>query len=127
MSRSSAERGGAGLTTLLGSMLLAVVALVAVVAASDLTVTTARASSAADAAALAAAGASPLAGGDADPQAAARRLARANGARVADLDDSRWPRRVTVAVAVSTRTSLVRAVLPAVRVEAAAMVVPVGR
>jgi hypothetical protein len=120
------DRGGVALLTLVGAMLLAAVGMVVVVAATDLMVAQSRASTAADAAALAAVGASPLAGGDGDgdPQWAAYRLARENGAELDTFDDTGWPRHATVAVHVQTRMSLLRTMAPTVRAAARAELVP---
>lgn len=131
--------GGIALTVLLGGALLAAVAVALCLAVTDYLGAAAQARTAADAAALAAAGASPLAGGDGDPQAAATRLARANGGHLRSCCQAgtrseapaalRQPpglpaARVEVAVAVAPRTALVRAVAPAVTVRAAAALRP---
>lgn len=117
------ETGAVGLLTVLGGMLMALVAVVIVGSVADLAVTRHRAATAADAAALAAAGASPLAGGGGNPHAAARELARANGATLDRLEDHDWPVRVTVRVTAETRNPLMRAALSPVPAQATAELV----
>lgn len=80
--RAAPDDGSAGLLTLMGGVVFAAVALLLVVAATDVGVAAARARTAADAAALAGAAALPLAGGDGDLRGAAAALAEANGARL---------------------------------------------
>lgn len=121
---SAAEEGSAALLVVLGSTLLSVLGLTAIVAAVDLAVATARASAAADAAALAAGARSPLAGGEGEPEEAAERLSRANGAELTAIDEHGWPREVGVTASVSPRVGLVEAVLGDVAVRATAAVVP---
>ncbi|HEY8338548.1 MAG TPA: hypothetical protein VIK95_01700 [Egibacteraceae bacterium] len=122
--RRGSEDGAAALVTLATAAVAAFVALAVAVAAADVGVAAARARTAADAAALAAVATSPLTGGDGGPEAAAARLARANGAAVVATDRSAWPLRVTVAVAVPPRTPLVRGVTERVVVAATAAVRP---
>lgn len=122
--RAHGEAGAAALVSLVTATVAALVALAVAVAAADVGVTAARARAAADAAALAAVATSPLAGGDGDPDAAAGRLAAANGAAVVASDRGSWPLRVTVTVAVPPRTPLVRAVAGPLRVAATAAVRP---
>lgn len=129
----SGQGGGAGLLSVLSATVSLTLALVAVTAVCDLGATAGRARVAADAAALAAMAASPLAGGDGDPDAAARRLAGVNDARVTAVERTPhslgeipgmagWPFAVTVEAVVVPRTGLVRAVVPAVAARAAARV-----
>ncbi|MBW3602433.1 MAG: hypothetical protein KY434_07030 [Actinobacteria bacterium] len=129
------QAGGAGLLAVLSASVSLALGLAAVTAVCDLGVTAGRARAAADAVALAAMAASPLAGGDGDPHAAARRLAAANDAHVTAVERSGnalgtvtgirdWPFAVTVEAAVTPRTHLVRAIVPAVPARAAARVEP---
>lgn len=132
------QTGGAGLLAVLSATVSLALALVAVTAVCDFGATAARARVAADAAALAAMAASPLAGGHGDPDAAARRLAGANDAKVTAVERSPgtlgevpgtagWPFAVTVEAAAIPRTGLVHAVVPAVVARAAARVEPPAR
>lgn len=132
------QAGSAGLLAVMSATVSLALALVTVSAVCDLGVTAGRARVAADAAALAAMAASPLAGGDGDPDGAARRLAAANDATVTAVERSPqtlgevpgmagWPFAVTVETIVIPRTSLVRAVVPAVAARAAARVEPPAR
>lgn len=120
------DRGAAGLTVILGAVLVATVGLAGVIAVADLAVTSARARTAADAAALAAVSASPLAGGasGADPAAQARQLAAANRARIVDLQDRGWPLRYGVTVAVEPSTPWVQRLVGPVRAGAVAALRP---
>lgn len=118
------ERGAVALLLLLGAVLIAVLGLAAIVAATDLADATARASTAADAAALAAAAHSPLVGGEDTPRPAAVALAEANRAELRAVNVDRWPYAVEVTVAVTPRNDLVAAVRGAVSVTATAAVVP---
>ena len=120
------DRGAAGLTVVLGTVVVLVVGLVGVTAVADLALASARARVAADAAALAGVGASPLAGGGpgADPRAQARDLAAANDAELVATDDLGWPLRYGVTVAVQPSTPWVRRLVGPVRAGAAAALRP---
>lgn len=115
--------------TLLAVLVFLGAAGAALVAVTDLSVTAARAQAAADAAALAGAGVSPLllVGSSAqapEPAAAAREVARANGAIFVRGDTSSWPLRYGVTVEVAPRTGWVRKTIGPVRAEAVAGVRP---
>jgi hypothetical protein len=122
----TADRGSAGLTLILGAVLMVTVALAGVTAVADLALTSARARSAADAAALAAVATSPLAGGGAgaDPRAEAQRLAAANRADIVELAPHGWPLRYGVTVAVEPSTTWVRRLVGPVRAGAVAALRP---
>lgn len=129
------DGGAAGLTVVLGTMLVLTVAVAGVTAVADLALTSARARTAADAAALAAVGVSPLArgatgagasgaGAGVDPHAQARRLAAANDAEVVDIEPLGWPLRYGVTVAVDPSTEWVRRLVGPVRAGAVAALRP---
>jgi hypothetical protein len=111
MNRGRDQEGAVGLTTVLATTVALTVTGVLLAGAGDLAFTAARARAAADAAALAAMGTSPLVGASrqqpAAAPAAARQVAAANGASVKGLDDTGWPLRYRVTVAVQPRTGLV--------------------
>lgn len=131
--RSNSEAGALAVVTLLALLLFTTGALAGLTAAADLSLTAARARAAADAAALAAMATSPLmtrstAGGpqSAAAQAAADRVAQANGARLVDGDDSGWPLRYRATVEVDPVTAWVRRIIGPVRDEALGAVRPRG-
>lgn len=127
-----AQRGSAGLLTVLAGGLVACLGFVAVAAATDAGLAAAKARTAADAAALAAVSASPLVGGDGDPRAAARALAEANDAEVVSCcapqetaDGAERPVvRVRVVVAARPRLRLLRAATDGLRSAATAVARP---
>lgn len=126
---AGSQTGAIGLTTALVAVLLLTAAAAALTAVADLAVTSARARAAADAAALAAAAMSPLVTGDADDGRvaaadAARRAARANGARLLATDLTGWPLRVGVEVALQPTTPWVRRLGTPLRAGATAGVRP---
>lgn len=120
------EGGAAGLTVILGAVLVVTVGVASVIAVADLAVTSARARTAADAAALAAVATSPLAAGPVpgDPRAAADRLAAANHAQIVDLDTAGWPLRYGVTVSVQPSTAWVRRLVGPLRAGAVAALRP---
>lgn len=126
VTRAVHEDGAAGLTVILGAVLVVTVGLAGVTTVADLALTSARARTAADAAALAAVGTSPLAAGAAsdDPRAAARRLAAANHAQVVDLQAHGWPLRYGVTVAVQPSTPWVRGLVGPLQAGAVAALRP---
>ena len=121
--------GAAGMVVLFAVVLFVVGAVAGIAAAGDLSVSAARARSAADAAALAGIAMSPLVatGGPdafADPGATAREVADANRARVVDEDTAGWPLRYRVAVEVEPATGWVRRLVGPIRAEAVGAVRP---
>jgi hypothetical protein len=109
----SAERGAAGLTLILATVLMVTVGLTGVTAVADLALTSARARSAADAGAA-----------GSDPAAAARRLAAVNRAEIVELASHGWPLRYGVTVAVEPSTTWVRRLAGPVRAGAVAALRP---
>lgn len=120
------DSGAAGLTMILGAVLLVTAGLAGATAVADLALTSARARTAADAAALAALGVSPLAAGSPhlDPRSQARSLATANHATVVRFDDDGWPLRYGVTVAVEPATAWVKRLVGPVRAGAVAALRP---
>jgi hypothetical protein len=122
------ERGAAGLTMVLATVLMVTVGLTVVTAVADLALTSARARAAADAAALAAVTVSPLAGGGvapdwgraADPRTVAERLARANHGELVGVQPDGWPLRYGVTVVVEPVTGWVRRLVGPVQAGAVA-------
>lgn len=128
---AQAEDGTAGLVTMVLALLAVIAGVAALALTVDLALASARARTAADAAALAAAAASPLVAGTSasvgDPaaaRAAAAEVSRANGARLHSVDLDLWPLQVGVRVAVAPRTQMVRSIVGMAEAGATAAVRP---
>jgi hypothetical protein len=122
------DGGAAGLLTVIGGLVVTVLALAVVLAAAGVGVAAARARTAADAAALAAMGTSPLVsdGSDGLAEREAARVASANGARLINVDAAGWPLRVRVTVEVRPLRTLGGLLAPALRAHATAAARPSG-
>lgn len=125
------DDGAAGMVTLFAVVLMLIGAVAGIAAAGDLSVTAARARSAADAAALAGIAMSPLVAAgdlaafdDVMAGAAAREVAHANRARLVADDTGGWPLRYRVTVEVEPATGWVRRLVGPARAEAIAAVRP---